>query len=251
MIIYFSATGNCEYVAKQIAKATNDVAVSMMDIKDNICLSNDENLGVITPTYFWGLPTYVDEFFEKIKISHDGDYYAYYVATYGTTSGQTGTFIRKHLASKDMKLHACFSVKMVDNWTPVFNVSNKENVDKTIKKEPEQIEYIIKSIKDKNVGNYMRGKIPMLAVKIWKPKYEHERETKHLHVESGCIGCSLCEKQCPVQAIVMREEKPVWIKDKCTMCLGCLHKCPKFAIQYDNKTKNHGQYIHPKESSIQ
>lgn len=31
----------------------------------------------------------------------------------------------------------------------------------------------------------------------------------------------------------------------CAMCLGYLHRCPKFAIQYDDKTKNHGQYLHP------
>ena len=31
------------------------------------------------------------------------------------------------------------------------------------------------------------------------------------------------------------------------MCLGYLHRCPKFAIQYDDKTKDHGQYLHPDE----
>lgn len=29
------------------------------------------------------------------------------------------------------------------------------------------------------------------------------------------------------------------------MCLGCLHRCPKFAIQYDDRTREHGQYRHP------
>ena len=24
-----------------------------------------------------------------------------------------------------------------------------------------------------------------------------------------------------------------------------LKRCPKFVIQYDDKTKNHGQYLHP------
>ena len=43
----------------------------------------------------------------------------------------------------------------------------------------------------------------------------------------------------------MRDKKPVWVKDKCVMCLGCLHRCPKFAIQYEDKTKTHGQYTNP------
>ena len=43
------------------------------------------------------------------------------------------------------------------------------------------------------------------------------------------FGCGLCAKKCPVQAIEMRDGKPVWVKDKCVMCLGCLHRCPKYA----------------------
>ena len=70
-------------------------------------------------------------------------------------------------------------------------------------------------------------------------------KTSHLHVSDDCTGCSLCEKNCPVDAIEMEDGKPVWVIEKCAMCLGCLHRCPKFAIQYDNRTKKHGQYQHP------
>lgn len=52
-------------------------------------------------------------------------------------------------------------------------------------------------------------------------------------------------RKCPVNAIEIRDNKPVWMKDKCTMCLGCLHCCPKFAIQYGKNTKKHGRYKNP------
>lgn len=51
-----------------------------------------------------------------------------------------------------------------------------------------------------------------------------------------------------VNAITMKDGKPVWTQGNCAMCLGCLHRCPKFAIQYDDATKNHGQYQHPDEA---
>jgi NAD-dependent dihydropyrimidine dehydrogenase PreA subunit len=43
----------------------------------------------------------------------------------------------------------------------------------------------------------------------------------------------------------MKDGKPTWTKKNCAMCLGCLHRCPRFAIQYDDKTRDHGQYLHP------
>ena len=52
-------------------------------------------------------------------------------------------------------------------------------------------------------------------------------------------------RKCLVQAIEMKDGRPVWVKEKCVIYAGCLHRCPMFAIQYDDKTKDHGQYTHP------
>jgi NAD-dependent dihydropyrimidine dehydrogenase PreA subunit len=75
--------------------------------------------------------------------------------------------------------------------------------------------------------------------------YNNIRKTKKFTVESSCTGCSLCKHQCPVEAIEIKDRKPIWIKEKCTLCLGCLHRCPKFSIQYGKNTKKHGQYVNP------
>ena len=65
-----------------------------------------------------------------------------------------------------------------------------------------------------------------------------------------CIRCNMCVDQCPVDAIELQMKKPVWIKNECVMCLRYLHLCPNFAIQYDNRTKNHGQYLNPHIDSL-
>lgn len=46
----------------------------------------------------------------------------------------------------------------------------------------------------------------------------------------GCIGCTLCEKQCPEGAIEMVNNLPVIDYNKCTGCGACESKCPKKII---------------------
>ena len=62
MILYFSATGNSEYVARRIAAETGDIAVSITDCYKKQIFSFDEKcktLGIVSPTYSWGLPVIV------------------------------------------------------------------------------------------------------------------------------------------------------------------------------------------------
>lgn len=77
MILYFSATGNSEYVAKRIATETGDIAVSITDCYKKQIFSFDEKyktLGIVSPTYSWGLPVIVTEFLQKLDLSHKPDY---------------------------------------------------------------------------------------------------------------------------------------------------------------------------------
>ncbi len=241
MIIYFSATGNNEYIAKVIASKTNDLAVSITEVKE-INLKKDESLGIITPTYFWGLPSIVEDFLCNVLINTNGDNYIYCVATYGTTSGQVDYFIKKHLKMKNIKLNASYSIKTVDNWTVEFSVNDKEYITKTLLKEEEQIVEILNKIENKSCEFISNDKKSVFMCKMARIFYDKARKTSHLNVNDRCINCGLCEKDCPTKAIKIFDGKPLWVKERCTMCFRCLHRCPKFAINYDNKTQKNGQY---------
>ena len=48
--------------------------------------------------------------------------------------------------------------------------------------------------------------------------------------EVPCIGCSLCAKNCPVEAITVENFNATIDQSKCTGCGTCIQKCPKKAI---------------------
>ncbi len=245
MIIYFSSTGNCKFIAERLADELNDKAESMMNV-DNIKLAEGEKLGFVFPTYFWRLPSVVTDFMKKLSISSaDTEPYIYFISTYGSTCGQTGTFMKKHIKRKGYKLSLTCGIKTVDDWTVWYDATNKKEIEATLDSETAQIKEVISLIDSAAVGNKMKDTLPMIAVMGSDLFYGLARRTKHLHVEDSCIGCGLCENDCPTKSIKIQDGKPTWINKKCSMCLHCLHACPKFAIQYDNKTQKNGQYMHP------
>jgi ferredoxin len=241
-IIYFSATGNSKYVATRLAKDKDRLIFIPDAIRNGNFEIKDDSIGIVSPTYFWGLPSIVKEFFQKATFHAD---YLYFVATYGTTPGSIGVMARKLIKGK--KIDSFYSVRMVDTYTPIFDISTKRKQDKFTKHTEEEIDKIIESIAKKEYKTKMNGQIPSFITNaISQPLYENKKRlTSRLFVNENCIGCGLCARKCPINAIEMIDKKPVWVKEKCVMCLGCLHRCSKFAIECGKKTKNHGQYQNP------
>ena len=93
MILYFSATGNCKYFAARLAEADGQEVLSIVDcMREKRFAFEDETIGVISPTYDWGLPSIVKEFLEQAAFRTS---YLYFAATYGTTPGASGSMANK------------------------------------------------------------------------------------------------------------------------------------------------------------
>ena len=62
-------------------------------------LSADERIGIVSPTYYFGLPPIVTRFIQQIKVQQPP--YLYFVATCGAMSGWTSGYARLALKRTD------------------------------------------------------------------------------------------------------------------------------------------------------
>ena len=90
MIFYFSATGNSKYTAQRIQAVTGDTLIPIPDWlrqpEQTVPVPPGESVGIVSPTYFWGLPSIVQTFLEQLTLERQPDY-LWFAATYGTTPG--------------------------------------------------------------------------------------------------------------------------------------------------------------------
>jgi len=53
--------------------------------------------------------------------------------------------------------------------------------------------------------------------------------------KNKCIGCGICVKECPVNAITMKDGKAEIDMEKCIRCGRCHDVCPKKAVRHDSE----------------
>ena len=249
MIFYFSATGNGEYIANKISKVANDNTVSITQAILNrdftYEIAKDENIGFVIPVYFFGIPTVVLDFIEKVKLTAGGNNYVYSVLNCGGSTANAGKMLEKALKKKNIAVDALFAVRMVDNYIPMFEIADEAKANEILSKAEPFIDKIIEQIANKDKGDFNSIKGPAYMTKVLYPLYKLNAKTKKFYADNNCIACGKCAKECVCEAIEMTNGKPQWVKKECTQCLHCIHSCPVKAIQFGKKSEAKNRYYNP------
>lgn len=248
MIVYFSATGTNKYVAQELYAATGEEMVPLKQLVRNkineLNVREDEDFGVVMPTYWEGLPAILLDYLRNVKITFEGDeHYCYFVATYGCDYGNILSTAQREFAAKGVNFDSLYAARFVDNWSPMFNLKNQAKNRRAEENGKRETIDIVKAVVNREKGHSLPDQMSKFSAQRAKDTYNSIRRTDFFTLNKDlCLSCGLCARQCPTEAIKMVDGKPVWVKDTCTLCLGCFHRCPAAAIDYDHSLRN-GQYV--------
>lgn len=238
MILYFSGTGNSAYIAKRIAELTGDSLVSMNErIKANDVseINAADRLVFVVPTYAWRIPKIVEEWIDKTSFTGVGN--AYFVMNCGESIGNAKKYIKQLCKRKGFQYMGVSGIVMPENYIAVYDAPEEsivkqiiENANPVIMKTAEMIKEG-KAFPDahSNIASCLKSSI------INKLFYSFVVKSDKFTVNHKCIGCGMCVKECPLNNIHLKGNKPVWGKE-CTHCMACICKCPKGAIEYGKST---------------
>lgn len=90
------------------------------------------------------------------------------------------------------KFDAYYSVIMPDTWTPVFDLTDRNRVDKWLSDGKNQLELVIDNIMSKRKGDFIDRKLSKWVAAIPAAyMYATERKTKNLSVNWKNVKCVL------------------------------------------------------------
>lgn len=251
MIFYFSGTGNTEWAAQRIAKATGERLVKISDERgDKHCynLVEGERIGFCFPIHGWQPPRIMRNFIESLELQMQGKHFVYAVCTCGDTVGNAIKMLRKLLVAKGLHLDSAHSLVMPESYVclPFMYTDTPEREASKIDDADRLLNEIETSVRERKSAEQLhKGKTPWIYSHIIGEYFNRRMITdKPFTVDADvCLGCGKCADNCPTGNLRLSAANvPEWHHDYCTCCLACYHHCPVHAINYGKTTRKRGQY---------
>lgn len=232
VVLYFTGTGNCLYVARQLAGKEGEIlSIPQLMRKKQFEIEADE-IGLVYPIYGHMPPYMVREFIKKAQLKAE---YKFAVLTYGMRKCNAVEIWDGISRKAGNVFDYIGTIVMVDNWLPNFDMNEQMKIDKHI---PENLEKITSDL-----SNRRRWHEPVTQ----EEREQHEgfmslsgldpevgflmKADRSFRVTDDCIHCGICTYVCP-RGNYQLTGQGVKMQGDCEFCFACIQNCPQRAIQF-------------------
>ena len=147
MILFFSGTGNSNYVAKRIADALGDALVNLNErikASDTSPVETGERVIIVTPTYAWRIPRVVRDWLLKTELR--GARLAWFVMTCGSEIGNADRYNRDLCTEKGLACMGTAQIVMPENYIAMFSAPQADKARQIVAKAEPDIDRAIADI---------------------------------------------------------------------------------------------------------
>lgn len=232
VVLYFTGTGNCLYVARQLAGKEGEIlSIPQLMRKKQFEIEADE-IGLVYPIYGHMPPNMVREFIKKAQLKAE---YKFAVLTYGMRKCNAVEIWDGISRKAGNVFDYIGTIVMVDNWLPNFDMNDQMKIDKHI---PENLAKITSDL-----SNRRRWHEPVTQ----EEREQHEgfmsltgldpevgflmKADRSFRVTDDCIHCGICTYVCPRGNYELTGQG-VKMQGDCEFCFACIQNCPQRAIQF-------------------
>ena len=232
LIFYFTGTGNCLYIARQLAGADTELLSIPQMVKQGKYEFEADEIGIVYPIYGHMPPYMVRQFIQQAQLRAG---YKFAVLTYGARKCDAVEIWDRISRKAGNAFDYIATIIMVDNWLPNFDMNEQIKMDKHI---PENLQKITADINGQRHWHepvteeerqMHRG---FLAVSGLDPEVGFlMKSEKCFTVTDTCIDCGICTYVCPRGNYELTPEG-VKMSGDCEFCFACIQNCPQRAIQF-------------------
>ena len=246
MVLYYSATGNTQYVAQQLARLLEDECMDLLGrVKagDLSPIRSEKPFVICAPVYVCEMPIFLARFLKKLPL--EGCKQVYFVCTSGGYAGITGGLAKGIMRRKKLEWMGHSEVVMPRNYvaSDSYAMLTPDQIAQRLHKAQEQLPQLARTIArgEKLTARHIYLVEYLITLPLTPVWTRYMLTAKDFHTTDACTGCGLCERLCPLNNIRLNEGRPLW-SDACTHCMACIGNCPTRAIDYGSITQNKDKY---------
>ncbi len=238
IILYFTGTGNCLYVARQLADNNTEILSIPQLVKQDRYEFEADEIGIVYPIYGHMPPSMVRNFIKHARLVAP---YKFAVLTFGNRKCDAVEIWDRISQDAGNRFDYITTMIMVDNWLPNFDMNEQIKIDKGIP------------------ANLQRISADIAQQRHWHEPVTEEERMQHQEflqrsgldpdkgflllsqdyfvVTDRCIGCAACVDVCPRGNYEMTSQG-VKTDGECEFCFACIQNCPQKAIQFSTGERN-------------